>query len=80
MDEIFDLPVMYKNKEHLFPAELQQSGYSHRFRVEVYGRDVFFEPDEERNYRAVIDPENVSKELSVELLQAIAETIEILVK
>lgn len=80
MDDPFELPVMYRNQEIFFPAKLQQTGYSHRFCVEVYGQDVFFEPDEERNYRALIDPENVTKEISVELLQAIAATIESLVK
>ena len=77
---MFELPVQYNNQEFLFPAELQQSGYSHRFRVEVYGQDVFFEPDEERNYRALIDPEQMTTDISVELLQAIASTIESLVK
>ena len=80
MDEAFELPVMYRNQEILFPAKLQQTGYSHRFCVEVHGQEVFFEPDEERNYRALIDPEKMSKEISVELLQAIAGTIESLVK
>lgn len=80
MDETFELPVAFQKKEILFPAELQQTGYSHRFRVQVYGQDVFFEPDEERNYRAIIDPENATKEISTELLQAIASTIEILVR
>lgn len=80
MDEPFELPVCYKNEEMLFPAELQQTGYTHRFRVDVYGQDVFFEPDEERNYRAVVDPEKISSKITVELLQAIAETIESLVK
>jgi hypothetical protein len=80
MEEGFELPVTYQNKELMFPAELQQTGYSHRFRVDVYGQDVFFEPDEERNYRALIDPEKITKYISAGLLQAIAETIESLVK
>jgi hypothetical protein len=80
MEDTFELPVLYKKQEIFFPAELQQTGYSHRFRVEVYGQDVFFEPDEERNYRAVMDPEEITKDISVELLQAIANTIESLVK
>ena len=77
---MFELPVMYKNQEILFPAELQQTGYTHRFRVEVEGQDVFFEPDEERNYRAVINVENGTNDISQDLLQAIAGTIESLVK
>ncbi len=80
MDEPFELPVTFRDQEILFPAELQQSGYSHRFKVNVFGQDVFFEPDEERNYRALVDPETLTKDISPELLQAIAGTIESLVK
>ena len=80
MEETFELPVMYENREILFPAELQQTGYTHRFRVEVAGQDVFFEPDEERNYRAVVNVETETNEISRDLLQAIAATIESLVK
>ncbi|MBD0298586.1 MAG: hypothetical protein ICV84_25860, partial [Flavisolibacter sp.] len=59
MDEPFKLPVTYKGKELLFPAHLLQLGYTHKFQVQVNGYEVFFEPDEERNYRAVVSPEQV---------------------
>ncbi len=40
-----------------------------------------FEPDEERNYRALIAPEQVeSSKIDVDLLKAIAEVIEAVVK
>jgi hypothetical protein len=80
MFDEFHLPVRYINEELLFPAQLQQSGYMHRFRVDVYGLEVFFEPDEEGSYRALIDPESINKHVTVELLQAIAEAIETAVK
>ena len=48
--------------------------------VEVFGQEVSFELDEERNCRAVIDPEKVGKNLDVDLLRAIAEVIEGIVK
>ncbi len=73
MDEPFELPVTYKGNELLFPARLFMLGYIHKFQVQVNGYEVFFEPDEERNYRAVIDPEQVeSSKVDVELLKAIA--------
>lgn len=72
--------MLFNGEELLFPAELQQTGYTHRFCVNVYGQEVYFEPDEERNYRALIDPESVSGKISVDLLKAIAGTIESLVK
>ena len=76
MFDEFELPVHFKNEEILFPAQLQQAGYTHRFRVDVYGQEVFYEPDEEGSYRALINPEAINKELTPELLQAIAEAIE----
>ncbi|HEY1022013.1 MAG TPA: hypothetical protein VGE06_06855, partial [Flavisolibacter sp.] len=61
MEDVFDLPVLYKDEALLFPARLQQTGYTHRFEVDVYGTTVYFEPDEERNYRAVLDPAHHDK-------------------
>ena len=80
MDEPFDLPVLYKGEERLFPSYLQQFGFTHRIIVNVHGTEVAFEPDEERNYRALIDPDEMNKKLTVDLLKAIAETIEHIVK
>ncbi len=54
MFDLFDLPVEYKGKEMLFPAELLPMGFRHKIKVNVDGTDILFEPDEERNYRAVI--------------------------
>lgn len=80
MTDPFELPVLYNGNELLFPARLQQLGYTHRFVVDVYGQEVFFEPDEERTYRAVLDPEKPNTQPRIDLLKAIAETIEALVK
>jgi hypothetical protein len=82
MDELFELPVFYKVKELLFPTRLHQLGYTHRFVVDVYGQEVFFEPDEERNYRALVDSEQLegNKKIDVELLKTIAERIEAVLK
>ncbi|MDQ3279155.1 MAG: hypothetical protein M3Q06_12575 [Bacteroidota bacterium] len=76
MDETFALPVTYRGEELLFPARLEQVGYTHRFVVDVKGAEVIFEPDEERNYRAIMEEEGFSKEVTVELLKAIASAIE----
>jgi hypothetical protein len=37
MDEGFALPVNYKGKELLFPAQLVSFGWTHRIQVDVYG-------------------------------------------
>ncbi|MBD0288578.1 MAG: hypothetical protein ICV84_25940 [Flavisolibacter sp.] len=81
MNEPFDLPVNYKGKQLLFPARLLMLGYTHKFQVQVNGFEVLFEPDEERNYRAVVAPEQAeSSKIDVELIKAIAEVIEAVVK
>lgn len=80
MDETFDLPVLYKGEEQLFTSYFQQLGFTHRIIVDVYGTEVAFEPDEERNYRALLNPEQTDKQINVDLLKAIAETIERIVK
>ena len=82
MENTFDIPVMYNNAEHLFKAQLHKIGYTYKFEVEVEDTNIFFEPDEEMNYRALVDPEKLNnhKEIKPALLQAIAETIEQLVR
>jgi hypothetical protein len=80
MDEPFDLPVTYKGEELLFPAQLKQLGYIHQFEVDVYGTAVFFEPDEEGVYRAIIDSDQLNRQVNVALLKAIAEGIETILR
>lgn len=76
MNELFELPVTANGKDLLFPARLLQLGYTHKFEVDVYGTQVFFEPDEEGAYRAVVDPDERPKHFDPELLQAIAAAID----
>jgi hypothetical protein len=78
MDEDFDLPVFYKGKEMHFPARLLTMGYIYKIEVDVHGQAVLFERDEERNWRALIDPPMVSKpgQTDIELLRIIGQTIE----
>ncbi len=82
MDDIFEIPVDYKGKTLLFAAKLLVYQYSYKIQVDVNGIDVMFEPDEERNYRAVLSsPELVNNhKIDKELIREIAETIEIILK
>lgn len=77
MPETFDLPVWYKEKEIMLPAELQAWSTSHRIIVYIGDFPFTFEPDEERNYRAVVPIEDRAKAEKVdqELLQVVAETL-----
>ena len=74
MDDSFELTVLYKEKEIVFPVKLLNYGYSYKLEVEIDKTKVLFEPDEERNWRALISYEDVqaNKHLQIDLLNAIA--------
>ena len=79
MEEEFDIPVVYKNEQLFFKAKrLILGSYTQKIQVDVYGTEVFFEVDENRNYRAYIDPTNheAIDKADKDLLQQIVEAIE----
>ena len=82
MVEDFKIPVLYNNQRLNFPAQLVRYAYSYKIEVDVEGTLVYFEPDEERNWRALVGQEEVSvnRNLNGELLKAIASSIEEIVK
>lgn len=82
MEDDFMLPVAFENQELLFPARLLNYGYSSKLEVDVNDIMVLFEPDEERNWRALISFEDLqaNKKLDPALLSAIARAIEDLTK
>ena len=82
MDDTLEIPVIYKGQELSFPARFLLTGYTHKFQVEVDGQFIMFEPDEEINYRVVLDStqlENGSK-LDIPLLQSIAAVLNAVLK
>ncbi len=78
MDEEFELPVAFNNTELNFPARLLNYGYTYKLEVDMDGTKLLFEPDEERNWRALIAYEelNTNKKINIDLLKAIASSIE----
>ncbi|MDQ6481123.1 hypothetical protein [Dyadobacter sp. LHD-138] len=81
MDESFFIDVEYLGEELEFEGRLIVSGYLHKIEMDVEGIKVFFEPDEERNYRALVSLEEVREaRLDAGLLQAIAARLESLLK
>ena len=81
-DDQFELPVFYKGNYRMFKASLLVTGYTHKFSVEVDEQIIVFEPDEQREYRAVIPYDEIAnqKNVDVELLKSIAAAIVQLVK
>lgn len=82
MEDEFLLPVSFKDKQLHYPARLLNYGYSSKLEVEIDGTKVIFEPDEERNWRALISYEDVkaNKKMSKELLEAVAGVIQNITK
>lgn len=78
MTEPIYIVVPYKGAEKQIEIQLQVTGYTHRIQAMVNDVPVLFEPDEERQYRAVVLPEfrEAGEKLDVGLLVAIAEALE----
>lgn len=70
MDQFFQLPVVYKQQQLHFQTHLIRYGYTYRFNVDVHGTNVYFEPDEEGGYRAIIEDPGIKIEKG--LLQEIS--------
>ena len=82
MEEKFELLISFNNTELNFPARLLNYGYSYKLEIDIEGTKILFEPDEERNWRALLTEEDVktNKKISIDLLKAIALSIEEIVK
>ena len=77
MGEFFALTVIYKGEERQFDSELRIMGYTHKIAVNINGTEFLFEPDEERNYRAVVSDIDINKnKIDIELIKLIAAELE----
>jgi hypothetical protein len=78
MDNSFEIAVSLNSRDYLFPATLISFGYSYKIEVNIDGTIVNFERDEEGNFRAFINPEDMTSEapVSKELLQVIAAELD----
>ena len=77
MEDPFIITVTYKGQDRDFEAELLQMGYTHKFHVIIEEVDLYFERDEERNYRAILGEDTPTRRLpDMELIKLIAEKIE----
>ena len=77
MAEPFTLEVTYKGQERIFEAELRTFGYTYKIAMQIDGVEVIFEPDEERNFRAILGDTEVSKQsVDTELLAVIVAELE----
>ena len=78
MDEQFTISIFNDGSEHIYEARLVTLGYTHKFLIVINGMEVVYEPDEERNYRAILSEADQAKvkESDVELIKAVGDKIQ----
>lgn len=78
MSETIVITVPYRGADKEVALEWQPMGYTHRFKALIDDVEVYFEPDEEKNYRVVIPPEvqDSSAKINKELIQAVATVLQ----
>ena len=52
--DTFDIDIKHEGNVRTFHGTFGKYGYSYRFTIDVEGVAVIFEPDEERNLRAIV--------------------------
>ena len=72
-DESFSLPVENRGREIVYEGRLVRWGYSYRIHINVDGEDLIFEPDEERNFRAIVMGDQAR--FSRDTIEAIADAL-----
>jgi hypothetical protein len=80
MEDLFFIPVVYRGAELQFEASLVRRGYTYGLHVNVRETIVVFERDEEGSWRALMPAEEKGKVPETELLQALVDAIEEIVK
>jgi hypothetical protein len=76
MDNNFELPISLNGEEILLNAVFKPWGYTYRIEVQVSGSPLFFERDEENNFRAVVYGEDPGIHPGAALLEAIAGALQ----
>jgi hypothetical protein len=59
MESQFPLEITLNDRNVEFTCTLSPWGYTHQIHVNVDGRDIIFEPDENRKYRAILKDQDV---------------------
>jgi hypothetical protein len=54
MDESVEVEIVVDSVAYLFDVYLSNVGFVHKIHVLIEGIEVVYEPDEERNYRAIV--------------------------
>lgn len=77
MNETLMLPVNYLGETHELPLTIAQLGYTYQLHIQVEGRTLIFEKDDQGEYR-VIDHSNSQAVISKGFIAAIVTTLRVL--
>ena len=77
MNETIMLPVEYLGASHELPLTIVPLGYTYQLHIEVEGKTLIFEKDDQGEYR-VIDTANHNGAVSKGLVAAIVATLQAL--
>jgi hypothetical protein len=72
-----DFTITIDEKE--YKGQLITFGYSYKIVVSIGDIPVTFEPDEERNFRALVRPDDVNK-IDARLLRSIADELVVILR
>lgn len=77
INDSFEIPVTWKDAEISFQARFIPTGYITRIGVDIYGKELVLEPDEEGLYRAVLEADALGNypEIDVSLIKEIAHVL-----
>jgi hypothetical protein len=78
MEDTFGVEVEHGGRKYTFEGRLATVGFTHRFYVLINGLEVTWEPDEERNYRAMLSAADQHKATALdrELIKAVGDKIQ----
>jgi hypothetical protein len=71
----FDIDIEYRGSTKTFQGTFSKYGWSYRFTVDVDGCEVIFEPDEERNLRAIVPAAKQHDTKTREIVKLIGEEL-----
>jgi len=82
MDDDFVIPVLYKGKKIDFVAKFLPFGYTYKIEVDVYGTSVYLERDEEKEWRVLLNPEDVeaNKKMDAALIEELIHSLDSILK
>ena len=80
MEQTFEIPVHYKQKDLLIPAGLQVQGYTYRIEAMINEVLIYFEKDDSGEFRALLPPETPATARLPEhgLIEAVAASLTVL--